>query len=266
MCFVGNAIGFSRWGVYGAFFLCAAAFLSCDDGADGSDGTEDFVGVAKEHADAVGDIIFADGSAFAYSGDLVLSDAQKARAVAVVFYADGEDGPLGARTLAVGLRHDKSGRAWCDPSAKAFSWNLPGVVCTGERMEDGSYTFSGDTDGADNLRQLGLGDTYIDWRYPAFYFAVNYRDEFSRVKDTAYESGWYLPTVAELYELWRNRDVVEAALSAAGGDTFGPDNYWSSSVDGVDGSCATRLLFAYGRPDSSCKKHYERCVCAIREF
>ncbi len=234
---------------------------SCGDSSSGSRaGGGEQNATVKAYPDSVGDIVFSDGTAVSYGVGLVLSGEQKSKAVAVIFYKEA------GKMLGVGLRHDKAGRIWCDTSAQAYSRNLPGITCTATRLSDGSFSFSGDIDGSDNIDQIGLSDSYIQWRYPAFYYAINYKNEFSRVKGTRYESGWYLPSVAELYNIWKNKEIVDAAILIAGGDSFDLDNYWSSSVDGENESCASRLLFAYGTPDSSCKKYKERCVCAVREF
>ena len=61
-------------------------------------------------------------------------------------------------------------------------------------------------DGSDNLEQIeafaGVDDTAMAAKYPAFYFAKNYKDQTgSRVAGTAYETGWYLPSVAELFQI-----------------------------------------------------------------
>lgn len=40
------------------------------------------------------------------------------------------------------------------------------------------------------------------------------------VRGTAYEDGWYLPAIAELYEIGLNFDTVKAANDLCGGDEF----------------------------------------------
>ena len=53
----------------------------------------------------VGDIVLSDGSTVSAENSEAMSDAQKAKAVAVIFYAGSEGDPLGKRTLGVGLRN-----------------------------------------------------------------------------------------------------------------------------------------------------------------
>ena len=71
--------------------------------------------LAKE----VGDIVFNDGSAMAYTDfeaitDTSVKNAKKASAIALIFYkGTSESDVLGARTLGVGLKHNQSGLAWC---------------------------------------------------------------------------------------------------------------------------------------------------------
>ena len=65
--------------------------------------------------------------------------------------------------------------------------------------------------GSDNLEQIasflitaGLADDTTgkdaDKRYPAFYFAKNYKNTVTNL-EAAYGNGWYLPTVAELFDI-----------------------------------------------------------------
>ena len=53
----------------------------------------------------VGDIVFSDGSATPYEDGLTLTDEQKSKAVAVIFYAGSASDILGAKTLGVGLKN-----------------------------------------------------------------------------------------------------------------------------------------------------------------
>lgn len=132
--------------------------------------------------------------------------------------------------------------------------------------------------------------------YPAFYFAKNYKDykedrieeiglfsktKVRKYKDThvgKYESGWYLPSIVELFQIWKNKDKVNKAISTCGGDEFGEDSSFLSSSQfknmKIDGEIVKTLNgddFAYCLifPNGTCysaSKTGGGAVCAIREF
>ena len=194
--------------------VLALAIVGCANSTDennaggstgGSTGGSEILGTkAPDVAKAVGDIVFNDGSATPYTAELTLSDEQKAAAIAVIFKVDG------GKTLGVGLKHNGSGLAWCTSDAKAYNTNIKTIQCPASGAA-GNFTFTGDTDGSDNLEQIasflitaGLADDTTgkdaDKRYPAFYFAKNYKNTATNL-EAAYGNGWYLPTVAELFDI-----------------------------------------------------------------
>lgn len=87
--------------------------------------------------------------------------------------------------------------------------------------------------GSDNLEQIAdfliaaddvENDTAIAANYPAFYFEKNYRSQTnSHVSGTTYESGWYLPTLAELYDIWKVKETVNFANCLCESSKFGDD-------------------------------------------
>ena len=194
---------------------------------------------SKSAPTAVGDIVFSDGSAEPYVDGMTLTDEQKDAAIAVIFDA--------ANKLGVGLKQGNN-LAWCTTSANAYSRRIIPIHCPFDGNE-GAYTFTGDTDGSDNLAQIasflaGNGstdDTADATKYPAFYFAKYYKDTAANLADTDYETGWYLPSLAELFQIYAsgigtNRLFdINAAIGALGGDTFGVDGCWSSSQYHTDG-------------------------------
>ena len=242
--------------------------------------------VAKE----VGDIVFNDGSAMAYTAFEALDDddaktAKKAAAIALIFYKgtglNSGDDTTTSRTLGVGLKHNRSGLAWCTSAANAYRTKITTIQC----LHDGSagaLTFTGDKDGSNNLEQIGTyltsnsssDDTVTEGNYPAFYFAKNYSTTATNL-GTAYSSGWYLPSIAELFQIYANGKGanmvfdIDAASQALGGDSFGTSAYWSSSQDASDDGFAHLLWFNdgdwLGDYKGSNGSSYDY-VCAIRAF
>ena len=246
-------------------------------------------------AKEVGDIVFNDGSAMAYTAFEALDDdakpAKKTAAIALIFYkgtglnsdaADGTQDTTTSRTLGVGLKHNRSGLSWCTDSANAYSKNITTIQCPASGSP-GALTFTGDKDGSNNLEQIktflsaeGSGttdDTGTAANYPAFYFAKNYSTTATNL-GTAYASGWYLPSIAELFQIYANGKGadkvfdIDAASQALGGDKFEKSEYWSSSQHASDESQAYVLNFRNGGLINGYKPYNgnDVYVCAIRAF
>lgn len=250
--------------------VLALAFVGCTNPAGGSTGGS---GYSAKYA--VGDIILNDGSKVNYEtaknytgSDL---DGLKFKAIAVIFRAD----TAGKKALGVGLKQNQSGLAWCISDANANNINIETIQCP-VSGEEGNLTFTVDTDGSDNLEQIasfltrkGLADdttgTDADTRYPAFYFAKNYKTKATNL-GAAYENGWYLPTVAELFDIWKVKATVDAASSLCGGNQFSIKSYWSSSQYARYDDYAYGIYFNRGDRDFSYKGNNGKYVCAVRAF
>ena len=252
----------------GAFFVgCAdpsSAGGSTGESTGESTGGSEILGTkAPDVAKAVGDIVFNDGSATPYTAELTLSDEQKAAAIAVIFKVDG------GKTLGVGLKHSSSGLAWCTNDANAYDENIETIQCSATGSA-GNHTFTDDTDGSDNLEQIASflkteNDTVEASKYPAFYFAKSYKNTATNL-GTAYENGWYLPTVAELFDIWKVKATVDGASGLCGGSQFGTSWYWSSSQSASYDFDAYVFVFNYGAWTNNGKNGTSLYVCAVRAF
>lgn len=245
-------------------------------------------------AKEVGDIVFNDGSAMAYTAFESLDEdaktAKKAAAIALIFYkgtglnsdaADGTPDTTTSRTLGVGLKHDRNKPAWCLDSANAYSKNITTIKCPASGSA-GAFTFTGDKDGSNNLEQIktflsaeGSGttdDTGTAANYPAFDFTKNYSATATNL-GTAYASGWYLPSLAELFQIYANGKGadkvfdIDAASQALGGDKFKVEWYWSSSPHTSNPRYACVIAFENGDWGGVTKNDAgQSYVCAIRAF
>lgn len=240
---------------------------------------------------AVDDIVFSDGSATTYKAGLTLDDTQKKAAVAVIYKVDGE------KSYGVGLVHSKQGLVWCRDdyapeciaysSEKAYYKAIDAIKCstscTSVATSVTPITFTGDTDGSDNVARLkeALGttnDSRITAQYPAFEFAMNYKnkkldsDSTSRVAGTSYENGWYMPSIAELVDVWRKRNDIDSASKLCGGNTFvenmyNPNKtYWSSSEGGDGMIWEYNLIFNDLGDIRARERSVDLYVCVIRQF
>ena len=229
----------------------------------------------------VGDIIFTDGSAVPYTPSLTLTDTQKAAAIAVIFYKGkglNKEGDTSTRTLGVGLIQ-KENLAW----ARQASGEQPAAMAIGLDITaiQGDLT-SGDKYGKDNLSDIstflfngGYTDDTTDLsNYPAFNYAVNYKNEklgsetTSRLDGTAFEDEWYVPTMAELNAIYLNLTFINNLLDLCGGTQM-TASYWSSNQHSTYKSNANNLAFSNGNmtPNGTGMTNgYHMNTRPIREF
>ena len=231
---------------------------------------------APSEAKSVGDIVFSDGSATAYTSELTLTDEQKSKAVAVIFYAGSASDTLGAKTHGVGLKNatgDGNTLAWArhtsdTDKAEGYSTDITAIQCTPSESGSGkaaTATFTGDLNGSDNWQALcdAVSDEGTSGNYPAWEWVNAYATENSLAG--SYANGWYLPTVAELCMLYREKDTVNSALEKAGGTKIADEGYWSSTQDASDNSLAWCVWFGSGYFGIN-SKNVDGSVCTVRAF
>ena len=222
----------------------------------------------KANPNAVGDIVFNNGRAVAYSESLIMDEDAKSKAIAVIFYKGSECNNIGSATriLGIGLKNTKC--SWCLDSAKAFNINIQSIQCevTGSKHP---YSYSGNKDGSDHWEKIentnGVDDTATEANYPAFYFAKNYSSIATNLGDT-YKDGWYLPTIAELNQMYNNyTNYSKAALLCGGGTPYKP-SYLSSTQRQADAKDVWYMSLANGIPTNINKDKSINDVCCIRQF
>lgn len=244
-----------------AIMAAGAFFVSCANSAGGY--TSKY---------AVGDIVLNDGTKVSYDVAKDYSDEEltvmKSKAIAVIFKADTEN----KKALGVGLI-EEGGDPWCIKDALAYNINISSIQCIKDG-DEGNYTFSVDTDGSDNFEQIKeklektypSSDTDDESRYKAFYFAINYKNAVgSNVKNSVYEDGWYLPTLAELYDIYKEKTTVNGAITVCDKNQLGDSWYWSSSQHSYD-EYACSFNFATGAFYENTKNHPNNVSIAIRAF
>lgn len=246
-----------------------------------------FTGIigTKAKPDAVGDIVFTDGSATPYSAGLTLTTTQKNAAIAVIFYVGTElnngDDATTTRTLGVGLVQDTK-KVWCLGTASAYNIDVENLHCIGAfggTSQKFTYPFTGVKNGSNALDLIssfltsqGLtDDTATEANYPAFYFAKNYKSQTnSHVSGTSYEDGWYLPTIAELYWIYKAWTEVDSAMEACGGTKF--NGTYATCTQLQSSTTGGYYFYFYPGNTANCVawnnggKNNARIPCAIREF
>ena len=208
--------------------------------------------VVKDYSSyTVGDVMLKDGTKVDYQENQTFTDDQKTKAVAVIFgFRNGA--PLG-----VGIVHNKSGLAWCTDSATGYSTKISALV------GDKTRGYMDGSDGWERLKAACSDAESNPEKYPAWNYCRNYGATNGLTGD--FETGWYLPTVAELYTIYQNKAVVDASLSKAGGSTFGTSCYWSCCQ--YPANLLARVLhFSNGSMDDHDKYLSRYYVCSVRAF
>ena len=122
----------------------------------------------KLSPDAVGDIVFSDGSAINYTSDLEFNDEQKQKAVAYIFkVGDG-------KVLGVGFKQTQK------------AWAKSGVPGASDRIPDADGNGHFDVEDV-KLYAAAQGSEYNEENYPAFWWTEHYG-----VAVKGDSSGWYL--------------------------------------------------------------------------
>ena len=245
-----------RW--FAVLAVMVMALAGCSDPSSGGSGNLSGAGNSgvdnpvSQQPDyskcVVGDFVLKDGTILSKD-----ETPESGTVAAVIVRAAADNKPA----LGVGIVHNKSGLAWCTDSAAGYSKNITALQ---------GDTTSGYMDGSDGWERLKAACSDAESnpeKYPAWNYCRNYGATNGLTGDLA--TGWYLPTVAELYTIYQDKTVVDASLSKAGGSTFGTDWYWSCCQNPSNSSYARPLHFYDGDTDFNYKYNYFS-VCSVRAF
>lgn len=233
--------------------------------------TSDFI--VKEYPSySVGDVMLSDGTKIDYNEDRTFTDEEKTKAIAVFFGYNSSGIPLG-----IGLYNssDSNKMNWASIGTLGYNTRFIPIECTSHWYE--TRSFSGDTDGKDNWEYICSvdpeGTVKSEVNYPAFDYILKYASTFNLPEN--YRDGWFIPSIAELSMLNRNKTLVNNILKALNGTTISlSDYYWSSSQFYIEGHSDSKnrtyiLDFKEGAPYggiSSYPKNLNCYVCAVRAF
>ena len=199
-----------------------------------------------------GDFVLKDGTML--PKDITLTYTQKSNVAAVIVRAAADGKPA----LGVGIVHSKSELKWCSSYAKGDRTDI--IALRGD-------TTSGYMDGSDGWEKLKAACSDAESnpeKYPAWDYSLTYAKNNGLTGALA--TGWYLPTVAELYTIYQNKTAVNASLSKAGGSKFGTRWYWSCSQIPSNNYGARVLYFCLGNLAISSKYDKYDSVCSVRAF
>ena len=220
----------------------------------------------------VGDVLLNDGTIVRYTENPTFTDEQKSKAVGVMYAFNEYGAPagwLGLHNSTVGT--NSGDYMWANSGATGCNTNFTDIQCTPSQTGIGAAsaaTFTGDTDGSDNwayicsLDPQGSADAATN--YPAFNYANKYAETFSLTG--AYATGWYMPSIAELSYIYRNKTTLNTVLQALGGTELASGvYYWSSSQYSDSAINAWILYFSDGNLGINHKDNDFR-VCCVRAF
>ena len=241
---------------------------------------------SKSAPNAVNDIVFKDGTAEAYTSSLSLTDEQKNAVVAIIFYK-GTECSNDSRTRMLGLGIKNSGETaykWALEDKAGYTQKITDIQISKDEtaptnetpycefISNGTtYYLSGDLDGSDNWQVISgiattAGETSsLAENYPVFNYANTYAST-AGLTGTSYANGWYIPSLPELYQLFKKRSQMISILSLVGGTDLGETRYyWSSSqyADNTNMSWSFVMNVAVGYGNG---KSGPWPVLCIREF
>ena len=241
-----------RWFAALAVMVMALAVAGCSDGSSGTgnSGVDNPVSQQPDYSKCVvGDFVLKDGTV------LSKDETPESGTVAAVIVRAAADGKP---ALGVGIVHSETGLAWCTDSAEGYSINITDLQ--GSTTSD----YMDGRDGWEKLKAACSDAASNPGNYPAWNYSLTYAENNGLTGDLA--TGWYLPTVAELYTIYQNKTVVDASLSKAGGSTFGTSWYWSCCQIPSSNGVARELNFDDGVMDGFTKYASDYYVCSVRAF
>lgn len=220
----------------------------------------------------VGDVLLSDGTIIPYDIDnFSFTDEQKKKAVGILYSFDEYGIALGWLGLYNSAGGTNSGYyQWAPNGTTSDKIIFTDIICTPSDTGNGaasSATFTGDTDGSNNWAYIcsvdpaGTANTAAN--YPAFNYVNNYATTFALTGE--YATDWYMPSLAELCYIFRNRGVLNTVLDALETIQLKSDSYWSSSLDGSGCEGAWVVCFSDNIVDGSTLNYYGY-VCCIRAF
>ncbi|MBO4858466.1 MAG: hypothetical protein J5527_08120, partial [Treponema sp.] len=219
---------------------------------------------------SVGDVLLNTGTIIPYANVASMTADQKAAAVGVLYDVDDDGTPRGWLGLYNSANGTNSGNyIWAKSGTTGYWTMFNNIVCTPSVDGIGAAstaTFTGDTDGSNNWTEIctldSTGTLEAATNYPAFNYVNNYASTFNLTG--SYATGWYMPSLAELCYIYRNKDVLNSVLSALGGTQLCSDVYWSSSQNYYQN--AWDVDFDDGYVDNCTSKINGFRVCCVRAF
>ena len=226
---------------------------------------------------SIGDILLSDDTIISCDPSNVnLSEEQKQNVIGIMSGYNSYGTPL-----FLGIYNSAGGKKsgyynWAPQDTNGCKTIFSGNICTPSKTGIGAVntaTFSDEDDinGSDNwayICRFYYSDTNnAEYYYPAFNYVKNYASTFNL--SGKYEKGWYMPSIAELCDIIKNKTEINKILEAIGGVQLDNCHYWSSSqcADSGNSEWAARGsdgdIRTLGKTLSS-NSTYSLRVCCVR--
>ena len=169
---------------------------------------------------------------------------------------------------------------WAKNFTSGYATLFEKIICTPHKTGDrvaGTATFRGDTDGSDNwnyVKSIDPAGTAVAANYPAFNWVNTYNTTYAAQLGSS-NLMWYMPSIAELCEIYRNKEKIDTSLKAIhdlpDGSTYADASlklasYWSSSQEEhYSGTYAWDIFLRTGNI-SKTEKFIDILTCAIADF
>lgn len=149
-----------------------------------------------------GDVLTTSGEIIPYNAsNLTYSEEMIGEAAGVIYDVNEKGAPRGVLGLYSG-----SASLWGD-----YDIPIEEIICTPSSTDANTATFTGDVDGSDNWDKISSNTN----KFPPFAFAVKYgTDTATNLSGTSYSSDWYVPSIAELCYIYRNKTAINNVLNA----------------------------------------------------
>ncbi|MGI5080311.1 DUF4959 domain-containing protein [Treponema denticola] len=182
------------------------------------------------------------------------------------------------RAIGIALHISPSDLRWAKNGSTGYNTKFEGIICTPSAEGSGAAstaTFIGDIDGSDNWDYIcGIdpeGTANASQNYPAFHWVNRYNEEYAdKLGGTNF--AWYMPSLAELCEVYKNRAAINESLEKIHGlgnsyadSSLGTSCFWSSSQGSRSDIIAWQVYFSDGIVDSNGKDNEYR-VCCLAGF
>jgi hypothetical protein len=209
---------------------------------------------------SVGDIILTDGRKINVNKVPNFKVAENNKPVAVVAFIDKAGNPYG-----ISLKQTEKHIQWA--LHKGYSENFSTLTCKCVETDTG-YNITGATEGYKSWNEIIKTEkedsSNPKLNYPSFDWVLNYAKK--EKLDNGNETGWFLPSIYELYEVYKNKNILTPSLSKATRTDWKWNNeYWSSSQYEQNKYCAWYVGFDDGYVGNYYKYLYGD-VIAIKKF
>lgn len=193
--------------------------------------------------------------------------------VAIICGVNGYGAALG-----IALHISPSGLSWAKDESTGNNTKFEGIICTPSASGSGAVstaTFTGDLDGSDNWDYICSidpeGTANAAENYPAFHWVNQYNAEYAdKLGGTNF--AWYMPSIAELCGVYKNREAINESLAKIHGlgnsyanSSLDTSSFWSSSQNSNYNTLAWKVNFFSGNVNFDFKNTKGR-VCCLAGF